>query len=184
MSELNVTLPGTMKLRGPIGNIPRDVSTATWTSAFVAYLIEYAWDVRMQRCTASADTEAKKSEARAKMFESMCRGEVPEGGGGGGPRLSPEQRGWLKWVNGASGYKSGDKKPVNGQTLARAQDYLCRQALLKGGVKPAEIEVKVKTNLQPWIAFMEQNEPALKLALEAERALDAPVKMAEGFSVV
>lgn len=70
-----------------------EVSTAGWSADFWAYMLAYAWGVRLQRSTASAKDPAK---AKAEVYAGMVKGEIPERGPSG-PRIDAEGRADVAW---------------------------------------------------------------------------------------
>ena len=164
MSDKIIGLPEEITVRGIDGKDTM-VATKDWGQEFLAYMVAYAWGVRMQRCTASAEDKAK---ALHNMFAAQVAGTVPSaGGGGGGAHQSPEKKGWIAFFK-SLGHKEGGKA-VNGKTVRRAQETLCRKDLLASGVEPNSITEALEANFEEWLAYMEGNDPDLKAMIEVEK---------------
>jgi hypothetical protein len=160
-----INLPAILQVRG-IDAKMTGVSTQQWDDDFVAYMVAYAWGVRMQRCTASAKDHAK---ALREMFASMCDGETGNADGSRGPRQDPVTKAWVLYFN-TQGVKVGGKA-VSGNNLERAQEGMCREDILKMDPDALETIVEqVKTRFDGWKAYTEKTDPALVKLIAAEQA--------------
>ena len=160
-----INLPATLQVRGIDGK-PTGVSTQLWDDDFVAYMVSYAWSVRMQRCTASAKDHAK---ALREMFASMCAGETGNADGSRGPRQDPITKAWVLYFN-TLGIKVGGKA-ISGNNLERAQQGMCREDILK--MEPEALETivaQVEARFEGWKAYTEKNDPDLVKLIAAEQA--------------
>lgn len=112
---MNITLNDTIQVNNANGSaVEQDITS--WSPEFIAYLLAYAHGVRMQRCTASVDKD-KFVSTRQAMFDSMAAGELPSGGGGGGPRLSVEDAGMIAYFNSKGSPVKFAKQTCNGKNL-------------------------------------------------------------------
>ncbi len=112
---MNITLQDTIQVNNATGaSVELDINS--WTPEFVVYMLAYAHGVRMQRCTASVEKD-KFVSTRQAMFDSMAKGEVPSGGGGGGPRLSVEDAGMIAYFNSKGSPIKFAKQTCNGKNL-------------------------------------------------------------------
>lgn len=167
-------LPALLHVRGPEG-VDVAVDTQTWTSDFVEYMTIYAWGVRMQRSTASAKDSAK---ALRDMFDSMKRGEVPEGGGRG-PSLSEEDEALLAYFN--LGLKTKDQTKTG--DFAKRLEQEVRQTVIKAmqakgadeATIKAELTAKVSANRETIVARLRAL-PDVQTQLVAIRAKRAGKK--------
>jgi hypothetical protein len=117
----------------------------TWSSAFVQYMIEYAWGVRFQRSTASAKDADK---AKMAVVEDMEHGRIPTRGATGS-RLDNDDEADHQWLA-EIGFK-GNKKDLDERwkSLVRAK-LVAKYPELKGTDKRDELEAKV-TELLPTV---------------------------------
>lgn len=112
---MNITLNDTLQVNDAKGAaVELDISS--WPPEFVAYMLAYAHGVRMQRCTASVEKD-KFVSTRQAMYNSMAKGEMPSGGGGGGPRLSVENAGMVAYFNSKGSPVKFAKQTCNGKNL-------------------------------------------------------------------
>ena len=123
---MNITLKDTITVNGADGK-PVEQDITGWTPEFIAYGLAYMHGVRMQRCTASAD-KADWTKVRQAMFDSMAAGEVPSGGGGGGPRQTIEEAGRVAYYNSKGGIKVKGQA-CNGKNLAEYDALFTRKAI-------------------------------------------------------
>jgi hypothetical protein len=123
---MNITLNDTIIVNDANGK-PVELNIANWTPEMVAYMIAYAHGVRMQRCTASVD-KADFVKTRQAMFDSMAAGELPSGGGGGGPRQTIEETGRVAFYNSKGGIKVKGQT-CNGKNLAEYDSLFTRKAI-------------------------------------------------------
>ncbi len=151
MSKI-ITLPEHIQVRSAdLKGAQTHVSTEAFTPEFVIDAIAYMWDVRIQRSQAAVDKDdpdkdSKKAQARRDMFNRLSKGEVIKGGGGGGAKLSIEDRAWIAFFK-AQQIKEGGKE-VNGKTLLRAQESLCRQDLIAEHDPGTEERLDVERNIK------------------------------------
>lgn len=173
-----IALPEFFTVDGAVQETKVQVATDGFDAAFITYLAQYGWNVIMQRCTSGIKKEEDPegfAEERAETFAQLERGEQPADSGKGGPRQSPQTKGWITWLN-TIGHKE-DKKPINGQNLRRAQERLCRQDLLKkagpvGSPARKDVEANIgqhlKERFQAWKTWMETENADLAEEIEAE----------------
>lgn len=159
------SFPAKIEVRGADGkSVP--VDTQTWSDEFVQYMLVYAWSVRMQRCTASAKDKAK---ALKEMFASQCRGELGDATGARGPSLDPVTKAWIAYFNEMK-FKVSEKA-ISQNNLELAQNMLCASAIIKMEPEAKErITEEVAARFEAWKAYVETNDPALSVMIQAEKA--------------
>ena len=142
---MNITLNDTITVNNAAGNAV-ELNITGWTPEFIAYGLAYFHGVRMQRCTASAD-KADWTKVRQAMFDSMAAGEMPSGGGGGGPRLSVEDAGMIAFFNSKGSPVRISKQVANGKNLHEYVAIFVQKAIwpsvakaISGMDKAAQIE--------------------------------------------
>jgi hypothetical protein len=159
-----------------------EINIENWSPEFVAYMLAYAHGVRMQRCTASAE-KADWAKVRQAMFDSMAAGEMPSGGGGGGPRLSVEDAGMIAYFNSKGSPVKISKQICNGKNLAEYVAIFVQKAIwpsvakaISGMDKAAQVEFhKVKlpgivaANTEKVLAVAQKDPNGMGSFIEAER---------------
>jgi hypothetical protein len=123
MKTLNITLPETLEVGGPAGH-ERSMSTANWTEEFLLNMMLHG--IKQRRTdrfsvVKSNDGISKATEALAALDASLLAGELPSGGGGGGPRLSIEDAGMIQFFNSKGSPVRISKQVANGKNLS---DYI------------------------------------------------------------
>jgi hypothetical protein len=149
----------------------------------------------MQRCTASAE-KADWTKVRQAMFDSMAAGEMPSGGGGGGPRLSAEDAGMIQFFNSKGSPVKISKQICNGKNLAEYVAIFVQKAIwpsvakaISGMDKAAQIEFHktklpqlVRDNTAKVLAVAQKDPNGMGSFIEAERKKREGTKET-GFSV-
>lgn len=134
-----------------------EIDTSAWSAEFITYMLEYAWGVRMQRCTASVE-EADRPEKRQETWDAMRDGEMPESGGGGGKRLSTEDAGWIAFFNSKDSNVKFKGQVANGKNLDAYMSTFCNNAV-QPQVRAFFLAQKMDTQAQ--IAWRKEQLPAL-----------------------
>lgn len=111
-------------------------------------------------------TVQERDQAALKRFNEIQDGTFQPGGGGGGPRLTPEADGWIEWL------KASGEKTANGKTLRGIQLSKCAATLVnKGKATKENAKVMAEAELDKWIAWQQEHNPSLKAIIGAKRAL-------------
>ena len=139
----------------------------SWSSAFVQYMVEYAWGVRFQRSTASAKDPAA---AKKLIIEDMEQGRVPTRGATGS-RLDNDDEADHQWLA-SMGYKGNKKDLVERwKSLVRSK-LVGKYPELKATDKRTELEANVAAKIETVIANAREREDWKKI----REQLDAKVK--------
>lgn len=158
----------TGKANGVSWSVNFGATPADQLDRIIRGLVEQGATIIAQRAASGKDV----TDRATKTLDNMARlqnGAYQFGGGGGGPRQSPEEKGWIKWLNAIGHKESG--KAVSGDTLERAQKSLCRQALVKKGMAADQLGKAIVEKLEAWKAGKVANTPELAQAIEAEKRL-------------
>jgi hypothetical protein len=178
---MNITLNDTITVNNAAGNAV-ELNITGWTPEFITYGLAYFHGVRMQRCTASAE-KADWTKVRQAMFDSMAAGEMPSGGGGGGPRLSVEDAGMIAYFNSKGSPVRISKQVANGKNLAEYVAIFVQKAIWPSVAKAiapmdkaAQIEFHktklpqlVHDNTAKVLAVAQKDKTGMGSFIEAER---------------
>lgn len=159
----------TGKANGVSWSVNFGATPADQLDRIIRGLVEQGATIIAQRAASGKDVTDRAS----KTLDNMARiqnGSYQFGGGGGGPRQSPEEKGWIKWLN-AIGHKEGGKVISGTDAMERAQKSLCRQALVKKGMPANQLGKAVQEKLEAWKTGKVANTPELAQAIEAEKRL-------------
>jgi len=181
--QVNFTLPVFEEI---VNKVPCKVDPEKWTDDQAQTMLAGAYlqglRIILQRATSGTDTPEQARKAIADKAKELTLGAYEFGAGGGGARLSPEEVGWISYL--ASIKHLEDKKLVNGKTLRRAQETLCRRDLIAREDPGTEARKDVETNIarhikerfDKWLAWFETETVSLATAIQEER--DRPAKEA------
>lgn len=164
----NIPMVVTGKSNGVNWSVNFGATPADQLDRIIRGCLEQGVTILHQRAASGKDA-AERATKTKEIAARLQNGTYQFGGGGGGPRQSPEEKGWVKWLN-AIGHKEGGKA-VNGETLERAQKSLCRQALVKKGIPADQLGKAVAEKLEAWKAAKIANTEELAKAIEAEKRL-------------
>lgn len=131
------------------------IDISDWSPEFIAYGLAYFHGVRMQRCTASVE-KAKFLSTRQAMFDSMKAGEMPSGGGGGGPRLSIEDAAMIAYFNAKGSPVKFAKQTCNGKNL---DQYVA--AFVQKAIWPSVSKAISTLDKEAQVAFHKEKLPKL-----------------------
>jgi hypothetical protein len=154
MNEITLSLPISIQVGGPAGH-ERNMSTALWNADFLLEMALHGIKQRrtdkfsVQKATKGLDDAIK---GLLELDARLIAGEIPAGGGGGGPRQSPETKGWLAYFKSAK-HQEGSKA-VTSDTLERAKDSYVRTGLLRS-LKDKALE-QAKQDIRPFMAKYRQ----------------------------
>jgi hypothetical protein len=177
---MNITLNDTITVNNAAGNAV-ELNITGWTPEFIAYGLAYFHGVRMQRCTASVE-KVDFVKTRQAMFDSMAAGEIPSGGGGGGPRLSIEDAGMIAYFNSKGSPVRIAKQVANGKNLDQYIASFVQKAIwpsvakaISGMPKDEQIVFHktklpelVKTNTAKVLAVAQKDKTGMGAFIEAE----------------
>lgn len=166
--SVNIPLIVTGKANGVNWTVNFGATPAEQLDRIIRGCLEQGVTILHQRAASGKDL-ADRAEKTKDIAARLQNGTYQFGGGGGGPRQSPEEKGWIKWLN-AIGHKEGGKA-VSGDTLERAQKSLCRQALVKKGMPADQLGKAIVEKLEAWKTAKIANTPELAQAIEAEKRL-------------
>jgi hypothetical protein len=111
-------------------------------------------------------TASDKDAAAHKRLVAIQDGTFTAGGGGGGARLTVEQDAWIEF------FKAQGEKTASGKTLTAIQtSKLAASLIAKGKATKEDAIAKATAELPKWVAWMEENNPALKTLIAGKRAL-------------
>lgn len=162
-----------------------------WSDAHIAFLVQYAFSVLVQRASASDKTDEARAASEAKKAEQIARGETPSGKGPRGPRLGfealAEREIVMDLLTGVVGLAKGKAaEAVKG--LDTAWEEIARVVIIDqlkaAGKDPKQAPIKalVSTNLDTirdsFAAKIEARASELKLAHEEETKRAAAAKAA------
>lgn len=174
---ITIELPLTHHIDVPNGHA-KTFDTSNWGPEFI--LDNALHGLKQRRSDKMSVT--KDANKLAELDLAIMAGMPLAGVGGGGARQSPEIKGWVAYFA-LLGHKE-DKKPVNGNTVKRAQQTLCRRDLI-GKTEPGTPERKdVQNNMQKhlkerfdaWRDWKETNDAVLVECIQTEK--DRPAKEA------
>ena len=164
----NIPLVVTGKSNGVNWSVNFGATPADQLDRIIRGCLEQGVTILHQRAASGKDATERATKTKD-IATRLQNGSYQFGGGGGGPRQSPEEKGWIKWLN-AIGHKEGGKA-VSGETLERAQKSLCRQALVKKGIPADQLGKAVAEKLEAWKTAKIANEPDLADAIETEKRM-------------
>lgn len=151
---MNITLNDKLTVNNAAGaSVELDITS--WTPEFIAYGLAYFHGVRMQRCTASAE-KADWAKVRQAMYDSMAAGELPSGGGGGGPRLSIEDAGMIAYFNSKGSPVKIAKQVANGKNL---EQYIA--IFVQKAIWPSVAKAIGSMTKEEQVAFHKEKLPGL-----------------------
>lgn len=155
----------TLSVRG-INGKAMIVDGSKWSEEFVTYMLQYAWDVKRQRSTASADD---KEEAQRKVIAGMTAGAVPtKGAGSSADPTSTIDHKWLISV-GVKGKKADLTErwmSVARTTVLNSVPEELKASLLKDA---GELTKIASENLQKVQEKARQSDSWLKVKSELEK---------------
>lgn len=131
MKTLTINLPETIEVGGPAGH-ERMMLTDEWTAEFVLNMMLHG--IKQRRTdrfsvVKSNDGLSKAVEALAELDAKLIAGELPTGGGGGGPRLSAEDAGMIAYFNSKGSPVKLAKQVCNGKNLPDYQAIFVQKAI-------------------------------------------------------
>lgn len=178
MKSLNINLPESIDIGGPAGH-ERSMSTANWTDEFVLNMMLHG--IKQRRTdrfsvVKSNDGLTKAVEALATLDASLIAGELPTGGGGGGPRLSIEDAGMIAYFNSKGSPVKFNKEKCNGKNLAKFQDSFVQKAI-QPSIRQAMLAAKMDRAAQD--AFHKDKLPGI-IAANRDKVLQVAMKDKDG----
>ena len=149
MKTLTINLPESIDVGGPAGH-ERTMATSAWAEEFVLNMMLHG--IKQRRTdrfsvVKSTDGVTKAIDALAELDAKLIAGELPAGGGGGGPRLSVEDAGQIAYFNSKGTPVKIAKQICNGKNLSEYQAIFVQKAIwpsvakaISGLDKAAQIE--------------------------------------------
>lgn len=164
MKIVTLNLPETLVIGGPAGR-DATMATAAWSEEFLLNMALHGMKQRRTdkysviKSEYKEDTDkgiGKAIEALAELDKSFIEGEIPSGGGGGGPRLSVEDAGMIAFFNSKGSPIKFAKQTANGKNL---DQYI--KAFVQKAIWPSVSKAIASLDKQAQIAFHKEKMPEL-----------------------
>lgn len=182
MKTLTIDLPESIDVGGPAGH-ERSMPTANWSDEFVLNMMLHG--IKQRRTdrfsvVKSADGSAKAQEALAELDARLIAGELPSGGGGGGPRLSIKDAAMVAYFNSKGSPVKIAKQTCNGKNLGQYQAIFVQKAIWPSVAKAIstldkQAQIEFHKNKLPGIVAANK-EKVLAVALKDPKGMGAFVE--------